>query len=125
MKIGAANETPMTGWLLPYIPQDNLFEPAFDYNFLGGLTVAFVEDPRAERIALLALRFSERGRERGNERLETAAAGFYLNRLSREVHLSLTRTNFLVLTAWLSAITELPAPPEPPPAPTIGPASGR
>jgi hypothetical protein len=124
MKIGAANETATTGWLLPYIEQDNLFEPAFNYDFLSGLTAAFVEDPAAERIALLALRIGGKGSERGNERLEMAAAGFYLKRLSREVHSSLTRTNFLVLTAWLSSITELPAPPEPP-SPTSSRLSGR
>ncbi len=114
MKIGAANETPTSGWLLPYIEQDNLFPVTFNYEFLGGLTAAFVEDPRAERIALLALRIGGKANEGDRERLEMAAAGFYLKRLSREVNLSLTRGNFLVLTAWLSSITELPAPPTPP-----------
>jgi hypothetical protein len=83
MKIGAANETPMTTWILPYNEQDNLFQPAFSYEFLSGLTAALVDDPKTERIALLALKFAGRGRETGNERLETAAAGFYLRRLSR------------------------------------------
>jgi prepilin-type N-terminal cleavage/methylation domain-containing protein len=127
MKIGIANETAPSEWLQPYVPQGNLFEPAFSYNFLSGLTAAFVEDPRAERIALFALKIAARAQERGNERLEAAAAGFYLKWISREVHVSLTRTNFLVLGAWLSSITELPAPPEPPPppSPTSSAVSGR
>jgi prepilin-type N-terminal cleavage/methylation domain-containing protein len=124
MKIGAANETPTAGWLLPYIEQDNLFEPAFSYDFLGGLTVAAVDDPAAERIALLALRVAGNASERDREELEMLAAGFYLKRLSREVHSSLTRANFLVLASWLSALTELPEPPSEP-APTATSARGR
>jgi prepilin-type N-terminal cleavage/methylation domain-containing protein len=118
MKIGAANETPMTTWLLPYIEQDNLFKPAFSYEFLSGLTAAFVEDPNAERLPLFALKFAGNASEKGQEELEMLAAGFYLKRLSREVHSSLTRANFLVLASWLSALTELPEPPSEPPAPT-------
>ncbi len=125
MKIGAANETPTTGWLLPYIEQDNLFEPAFSYEFLGGLTVAFVEDPNAERLPIFALKFAGKASEKGQEELEMLAAGFYLKRLSREVHSSLTRANFLVLASWLSALTELPEPPSEPPAPTATSARGR
>jgi len=110
MKVGVANETSSL-WILPYIEQDNLFQPAFSYEFLGGLTAAFVDDPATERMALLALKVAQGAGDR--EKIEMLAAGFYLKRLAREVHTSLTRANFLVLGAWLSTLTELPAPPAP------------
>jgi prepilin-type N-terminal cleavage/methylation domain-containing protein len=113
MKIGAANEN-AAGWLLPYIEQDNLYQPAFSYEFLGGLTSMFVDDPATERIALLALRIGGGMEDRGQDDFEALAAGFYLRRLSSEVHSSLTRTGFLTLGAWLSTLSELPAPPSPP-----------
>ena len=116
MMIGAANETPSANWLLPYIEQDNLYKPAFSYEFLGGLTSMFVDDPAAERIALLALKIGGGMEARGQDDFEALAAGFYLRRLSTEVHSSLTRTGFLTLGAWLSTLTELPAPPSPPAA---------
>jgi len=117
MRIGAANETPFSTWLLPYIEQDNLFQPAFSYEFLAGLTAAFVEDPAAERMALLALKVARNSGEKDREELEMLVAGFYLRKLSQEVHTSLTRANFLVLAAWLSTLTELPEPRAQDPAP--------
>ncbi len=110
MRIGAANETP-SSWILPYLEQDNLFEPAFSYEFLSGLTALSVEDPVPERIALLILRIAQGAREREQEQLEMLAAGFFLRRLSNEVHDSLTRASFLILASWLSAVTELPEAP--------------
>jgi prepilin-type N-terminal cleavage/methylation domain-containing protein len=103
MRIGAANEDTRS-FLLPYIEQDNLFDSAFNYDFLSDLTAALVEDPRAERAALDALRRAKRGDETGREALEAAGALAYSNWLSRSVHRSLTRTHSLVLGSWLAAL---------------------
>jgi prepilin-type N-terminal cleavage/methylation domain-containing protein len=103
MRLGAANED-LPSFLLPYIEQDNLFDAAFNYDFLADLTAAFVEDPRAERVALDALKRAKRGDETGREGLEAAGALAYSNWLARGVHRSLTRTHSLVLGSWLSAL---------------------
>jgi hypothetical protein len=103
MKIGAANED-APSFLLPYIEQDNLFDSAFNYDFLSNLTSAFVEDPRAERAALAALARAKRGDETGRDRLEAAGVLAYSSWLSRGVHRSLTRAHSHVLGSWLSAL---------------------
>jgi prepilin-type N-terminal cleavage/methylation domain-containing protein len=108
MRIGAGNEEPET-WLLPYVEQDNLFVPAFGYDFLSGLTAEFVRNPTG-RIAALALGFAKQGDQTGNQGLENAATGFYLSVLARNVHQALTQGHFLLLSAWLSVLNEPPTP---------------
>jgi prepilin-type N-terminal cleavage/methylation domain-containing protein len=112
MRIGAANEEPQR-WLLPYVEQDNLFVPAFSYDFLEGLTTQFVNEPQSN-IAALALEFAEQYDESGQQGLETAATGFYLSFLTRNIDQALTRWHFVLLSTWLSVLN---APPVPVPLP--------
>jgi prepilin-type N-terminal cleavage/methylation domain-containing protein len=112
MRIGGANEEPQT-WLLPYVEQENLFVPAFSYDFLSELTIEFVTEPQSN-IGGLALQFAEQYDQSGQQQLETAATGFYLSFLRTNIDQALTHGHFLLLSTWLSVLN---APPTPVPLP--------